>query len=246
MRAEPARTGGTLIRIFSLPAQSGVMPTLQIKLCPRLAAITLLALVLAQFAAPANAGVQVEVRGVGEDIRANVLAYLSFERYKNSDDLSPEFVERLQERSEREVRGAIAALRLLRAGGHLGSEARRQRRRTELSRRHQHHARQAGDGRQGGRQGDGPGRERIDVHRHHRRPAHPDRRPPRSLQLRSAQGRAAARRGDQRLSRCAHAAQRNARGSAGLRRRRSPSNSKPASVIASAPPPSSRTASTMR
>ena len=50
---------------------------------------------------------QIEVRGVGEDIRANVLAYLSFERYKNSDDLSPEFVERLQERSEREVRGAL-------------------------------------------------------------------------------------------------------------------------------------------
>jgi len=36
-----------------------------------------------------------------------VLAYLSFERYKESDDLSPEFVERLQERSEREVRLAL-------------------------------------------------------------------------------------------------------------------------------------------
>jgi translocation and assembly module TamA len=107
MRAEPARTGGTLIRILSLPAQSGVMPTLQINLCPRLAAITLLALVLAPFAAPANAGVQVEVHGVGEEIRANVFAYLSFERYKDSDDLSPEFIERLQERSEREVRGAL-------------------------------------------------------------------------------------------------------------------------------------------
>jgi translocation and assembly module TamA len=83
------------------------MPTLQIKLCPRPGRILLLALALAQLAAPANADVQVEVRGVGEDIRANVLAYLSFERYKNSDDLSPEFVERLQERSEREVRGAL-------------------------------------------------------------------------------------------------------------------------------------------
>jgi len=83
------------------------MPTLQIKLCPRLASIMLLALALAQLAAPVNAGVQIEVRGVGENIRANVLAYLSFERYKNSDDLSPEFVERLQERSEREVRGAL-------------------------------------------------------------------------------------------------------------------------------------------
>ena len=64
------------------------MPTLPINPCPRFLAATLLALGLAQFAAPASAGVQVEVRGVGEDIRANVLAYLSFERYKNSDDLS--------------------------------------------------------------------------------------------------------------------------------------------------------------
>jgi translocation and assembly module TamA len=83
------------------------MPTLQIKLCPRPTAVALLALLVTQLAAPANAGVQVEVRGVGDDIRANVLAYLSFERYKNSDDLSPEFIERLQERSEREVRGAL-------------------------------------------------------------------------------------------------------------------------------------------
>src|SRR5688572_27023272 len=83
------------------------MPTLQIKLRPRLALITLLMLGAALSAAPANAGVEVEVRGVGEDIRNNVLAYLSFERYKNSDDLSMEFVERLQERSEREVRGAM-------------------------------------------------------------------------------------------------------------------------------------------
>jgi translocation and assembly module TamA len=83
------------------------MPTLQIKLCPRPGRFTLLALALALFAARADAGVQIEVRGVGDEIRANVLAYLSFERYKNSDDLSPEFVERLQERSEREVRGAL-------------------------------------------------------------------------------------------------------------------------------------------
>lgn len=55
----------------------------------------------------ARAGIEVEVRGVEEAIHDNVLAYLSFERYKNSDDLSPEFVERLQERSEREVRGAL-------------------------------------------------------------------------------------------------------------------------------------------
>jgi hypothetical protein len=56
------------------------MPTLQIKFCPRPGRFTLLALALAQLAGPANADVQIEIRGVGEDIRANVLAYLSFER----------------------------------------------------------------------------------------------------------------------------------------------------------------------
>ncbi len=70
----------------------------------RLPAFTL---IIALLTGPALAGVQVEVRGVEEQIRNNVLAYISFERYKNSDDLSPEFVERLQERSEREVRLAL-------------------------------------------------------------------------------------------------------------------------------------------
>jgi translocation and assembly module TamA len=83
------------------------MPTLQINFCPCIRRVTLLAVVMALLATPAKADLQIEVRGVGEAIRANVLAYLSLERYKNSDDLSPEFVERLQERSEREVRGAL-------------------------------------------------------------------------------------------------------------------------------------------
>ena len=83
------------------------MPTLLINFCPRPVFVTLLTLVMALSASSANAGLQIEVRGVGEVIRTNVLAYLSLERYKNSDDLSPDFVERLQERSEREVRGAL-------------------------------------------------------------------------------------------------------------------------------------------
>ncbi len=83
------------------------MPTLQFKSCPRSFAVTLLALLLMQLAAPAQAEVKVEVRGVGEDVRANILAYLSFERYKVSDDLSADFIERLQERAEREVRAAM-------------------------------------------------------------------------------------------------------------------------------------------
>jgi translocation and assembly module TamA len=73
----------------------------------RFSALALLAMLLAQFAAPARAEIEVEVRGVSEDVRANILAYLSFERYKKSDDLSKDFVERLQERCEREVRAAM-------------------------------------------------------------------------------------------------------------------------------------------
>ena len=73
----------------------------------RFTALALVSLVVAHLATPAFGKIEVEVHGVGEDIRANVLAYLSFERYKSSDDLSPEFVERLQERAEREVRLAM-------------------------------------------------------------------------------------------------------------------------------------------
>ena len=83
------------------------MPTLQPKYRPRLPALTLLTFGLAQLSAPVLAGISVEVHGLGDDERDNVMAYLSFERYKNSDDLSAEFVERLQERSEREVRAAL-------------------------------------------------------------------------------------------------------------------------------------------
>ena len=71
----------------------------------RLPAIT--SFIVALLATPALGSIEVEVRGVEETIHDNVVAYLSFERYKNSDDLSPEFVERLQERTEREVRTAL-------------------------------------------------------------------------------------------------------------------------------------------
>ena len=54
------------------------------------------------------AGVNVEVRGVNELMRANVLAYLSFERYrKGGADLNADTVERLHERVEREVQAAL-------------------------------------------------------------------------------------------------------------------------------------------
>src|SRR4051812_7508426 len=83
------------------------MPTSYHSHRARRAASTLFPLVVALLATAAFGGVQVEVRGVDEQIRANVLAYLSFERYKNSDDLSQDFVDRLQERAEREVRAAM-------------------------------------------------------------------------------------------------------------------------------------------
>jgi translocation and assembly module TamA len=83
------------------------MSTLHYNHRTRPSASTLLSLLVALLAAPAFGAVEVEVRGVDEQIHANVLAYLSFERYKTSDDLSPEFIERLQERSEREVGMAL-------------------------------------------------------------------------------------------------------------------------------------------
>jgi translocation and assembly module TamA len=85
------------------------MPTLQNNYFARLSALTLLVLGMAHFPAPAWSGVEVQIHGIDDDqgMRSNVLAYLSFERYKNSDSLSREFVERLQERCEREVRAAL-------------------------------------------------------------------------------------------------------------------------------------------
>src|SRR5438067_1766205 len=54
------------------------------------------------------ASVKVEIRGVDEELRANVLAYLSFERYrKGGADLNADTVERLHNRVEREVQAAL-------------------------------------------------------------------------------------------------------------------------------------------
>ena len=49
-----------------------------------------------------------EVRGVDEQLRTNVLAYLSFERYrKGGAELNADIVERLHNRVEREVQEAL-------------------------------------------------------------------------------------------------------------------------------------------
>ena len=54
------------------------------------------------------AGVTVEVRGVNEELRTNVLAFLSFERYrKGGVELNADTVERLHNRVEREVQSAL-------------------------------------------------------------------------------------------------------------------------------------------
>ena len=59
-------------------------------------------------AAPgAMANITVEIHGVDEQLRANVLAYLSFERYKKRTDLSPDTIERLHNLVEREVQSAL-------------------------------------------------------------------------------------------------------------------------------------------
>jgi translocation and assembly module TamA len=76
---------------------------------PALAVCLLAVLAGALAAGPVRAaGVNVEVRGVDETLRANVLAYLSFERYKKgSVELNPDMIERLHNRVEREVQEAL-------------------------------------------------------------------------------------------------------------------------------------------
>ena len=55
----------------------------------------------------ARANITVEIRGVDEQLRANVLAYLSYERYNKRTDLSADTIERLHNRVEREVESAL-------------------------------------------------------------------------------------------------------------------------------------------
>src|SRR5689334_7610956 len=67
------------------------------------AAVVLLCLV----ASPVHANVTVEVRGVDDELKTNVLAYLSFERYKKTTDLSEDTIQRLHDRVEREVKSSL-------------------------------------------------------------------------------------------------------------------------------------------
>src|SRR6185503_9248530 len=54
-----------------------------------------------------HASVDVDIRGIEDPLRANVLAYLSLERYKSNDDVSRDTIERLHNRVEREVQSAL-------------------------------------------------------------------------------------------------------------------------------------------
>jgi translocation and assembly module TamA len=55
----------------------------------------------------ARANIDVDIHGVDDPLRMNVLAYLSFERYKKRTDLSADIIERLHNRVEREVESAL-------------------------------------------------------------------------------------------------------------------------------------------
>lgn len=69
---------------------------------------SLLALLAFVGAAPfARADIEISVSGIDEQARANVLVFLSLERYSTRDDLDPALVERLQERAEGEVAAAL-------------------------------------------------------------------------------------------------------------------------------------------
>src|ERR1700743_2830563 len=68
------------------------------------AALVLLCLLLC----PATrANITVAIRGVDDAVKANVLVYLSFERYKKRTDLSADTIGRLHDRVEREVQSAL-------------------------------------------------------------------------------------------------------------------------------------------
>ena len=55
----------------------------------------------------ARADIDIQVSGVDESIRRNVLVFLSLERYKTRDDLDEALIGRLGERAEREAASAL-------------------------------------------------------------------------------------------------------------------------------------------
>ncbi len=67
----------------------------------------LLLAVLLSALRPAMADIRIELEGVEGDVRRNVLALLSLERYKDRDRIEPDAVQRLYNRIDDEVRSAL-------------------------------------------------------------------------------------------------------------------------------------------
>jgi translocation and assembly module TamA len=75
---------------------------------PRAAPVlTALLALAALLGSAARADIDIQVTGVDEDIRRNVLVFLSLERYKTRDDLDETLIGRLAERAEREAGSAL-------------------------------------------------------------------------------------------------------------------------------------------
>src|SRR5579863_6756038 len=70
-------------------------------------AARLLLATLALFATPALADIHIDLTGVEGELRRNLLALLSLERYKDHDRLEPAAVQRLYNRVDEEVRTAL-------------------------------------------------------------------------------------------------------------------------------------------
>jgi len=73
----------------------------------RLPAAWLLLAVLLSALRPALADIRIELEGVDGDVRGNVLALLSLERYKDRERIEPDAVQRLYNRIDDEVRSAL-------------------------------------------------------------------------------------------------------------------------------------------
>ena len=77
------------------------------RLARRLRAARLLLAAGALFAAAARADIRIDIDGVDGELRSNVLALLSLERYKDHDRIEPAAVQRLYNRIDDEVREAL-------------------------------------------------------------------------------------------------------------------------------------------
>jgi translocation and assembly module TamA len=83
------------------------VPTASTRLPRGLRAARLVLAAAALFAASAHADIRIDIDGVDGEVRRNVLALLSLERYKDHDRIEPAAVQRLYNRIDDEVREAL-------------------------------------------------------------------------------------------------------------------------------------------